>query len=382
MTKRKRHVAARLSVAAMLAAGTAAVLTLPATAEPLSPSVTPTAEADTMAAAMQRDLGLSKQEAKQRLRSEAAAFEADETVRAELKDSFGGSYYDAELGTLVVGVTDRSKFDEVRAAGAQPRRVDDSRSEMDAVVEQLNEADAKVPDAVAGWYVDVEANSVVMTTAIGTTKQARDYVRAAGVKQSDVDVQQSTEDPRTLMDIIGGNAYYNDSTGGRCSVGFSVYGGFVTAGHCGDYGDYTSQPSGYFAGSSFPGDDYAYVDAGSDDTPRPWVNMYNGWARVVQGSYEAPVGSSVCRSGSTTGWHCGYIEAKNQTVSYPSGTVYGLTRTDVCAEPGDSGGSFISGNEAQGMTSGGSGDCTWGGTTYFQPVNEVLNAYGLTLVTG
>ncbi|MPZ00294.1 MAG: trypsin-like serine protease [Actinophytocola sp.] len=381
MRQRKQRIAARLGVTAMLAAGTAAVLTLPATAEPLGASVTPTAEADTMTAAMQRDLGLSEREAEQRLASEAAARKADKKVRATLDESFGGSYYDAELGKLVVGVTNRSKFDEVRAAGAQPRSVDDSSAELDAIVEQLNDADAKAPDAVAGWYVDVEANSVVMTTAIGTAKQARDFVRAAGVKQADVDVQQSTEDPKTLMDIIGGNAYYMDG-GGRCSVGFSVYGGFVTAGHCGSTGTGTSSPSGYFAGSSFPGDDYAYVNTGSDDTPRPWVNMYNGYARVVQGSSEVPTGSSVCRSGSTTGWHCGYIEAKNQTVHYSQGSVYGLTRTNVCAEPGDSGGSFISGNQAQGMTSGGSGNCTWGGTTYFQPVNEALRAYGLTLVTG
>ena len=67
---------------------------------------------------------------------------------------------------------------------------------------------------------------------------------------------------------------------------------------------------------------------------------------------------------------------------YAEGTVTGLTRTNVCAEPGDSGGSFISGNQAQGMTSGGSGNCTFGGTTYFQPVNEVLSAYNLRLITG
>lgn len=59
-----------------------------------------------------------------------------------------------------------------------------------------------------------------------------------------------------------------------------------------------------------------------------------------------------------------------------------LTRTTVCAEPGDSGGSFISGSQAQGVTSGGSGNCTSGGATYFQPVNPILDAYGLTLATG
>ena len=33
------------------------------------------------------------------------------------------------------------------------------------------------------------------------------------------------------------------------------------------------------------------------------------------------------------------------------------------------------------MTSGGSGDCTVGGTTFFQPVNEILQDNNLTLVT-
>jgi streptogrisin C len=111
------------------------------------------------------------------------------------------------------------------------------------------------------------------------------------------------------------------------------------------------------------------------------VNNYAGGEVSVAGSTEAAVGASICRSGSTTGWHCGTISAKNQTVNYAQGSVSGLTRTNVCAEPGDSGGSWLSGNQAQGVTSGGSGNCTSGGTTYFQPVNEILSAYGLTLVT-
>jgi hypothetical protein len=53
----------------------------------------------------------------------------------------------------------------------------------------------------------------------------------------------------------------------------------------------------------------------------------------------------------------------------------------VCAEPGDSGGSFISGDQAQGVTSGGWGDCSGGGETWYQPINEILNRYGLTLTT-
>jgi streptogrisin C len=69
-------------------------------------------------------------------------------------------------------------------------------------------------------------------------------------------------------------------------------------------------------------------------------------------------------------------------VNYQEGSVSGLTRTNACAEPGDSGGSWVSGTQAQGVTSGGSGNCTSGGTTYFQPVNEILSVYGVSLITG
>ncbi|OQO94705.1 serine protease [Saccharomonospora piscinae] len=377
----KHRFAARATASVILAAGTALAFTMPATADTTAADVTPTAEADSMLQAMQRDLGLTEQQAEQRLQREETARTVDDALRAELGTSYGGSHYDAAERSLVVGVTDHAEFAEVRAAGATPQLVDDSASALNAAADALDARESRAPEAVTGWYVDPRSNSVVVTTKPGTEGKATGFVAAAGVDRDMVEIVESTESPTALMDIIGGNAYYMGG-GGRCSIGFSVQGGFVTAGHCGSNGTSTSSPSGYFAGSSFPYNDYAYVATGSDDTPRPWVNMYNGSARVVSGSNEAPVGSSVCRSGSTTGWHCGTIEAKNQTVRYSQGAVYGMVRTNVCAEPGDSGGSFISGNQAQGMTSGGSGNCTWGGTTYYQPVNEVLNAYNLTLVTG
>ena len=61
----------------------------------------------------------------------------------------------------------------------------------------------------------------------------------------------------------------------------------------------------------------------------------------------------------------------------------GLTRTTACAHYGDSGGSFIAaGIHAQGVASGGSGNCYTGGVTYFQPVNPILSRFRLTLVRG
>lgn len=97
----------------------------------------------------------------------------------------------------------------------------------------------------------------------------------------------------------------------------------------------------------------------------------------------AAVGTTVCRSGSTTGYRCGIVQATNTSVCYAQGCVYQVTRTTACGEPGDSGGPFVSNSrQAQGLLSGGSGNCTSGGTTFSQPINEVLSVYGLTLVTG
>jgi streptogrisin C len=163
--------------------------------------------------------------------------------------------------------------------------------------------------------------------------------------------------------------------------------GFVTAGHCGGVGTTTygfnGVTQGTVRGSSFPGNDYTWVQSNPNWASPPWVNSYLdlGGNILVTGSQEAVTYSSVCRSGSTTGWRCGSISAKNVTVNYSQGSVFGLTRTTACAEPGDSGGSWLTGNQAQGVTSGGSGNCTSGGTTYFQPINPILNAYGLTLMT-
>jgi streptogrisin B len=92
------------------------------------------------------------------------------------------------------------------------------------------------------------------------------------------------------------------------------------------------------------------------------------------------VGESVTRRGSTTGIHSGKVTALNATVHYSSGgTVRGLIQTTVCAEPGDSGGSLYDGTAAIGLTSGGSGDCKSGGTTFFQPVTAALSAYGVAI---
>ncbi|MEV0041544.1 S1 family peptidase, partial [Streptomyces sp. NPDC050804] len=73
------------------------------------------------------------------------------------------------------------------------------------------------------------------------------------------------------------------------------------------------------------------------------------------------------------------LDALNYTVSLPNGSLTGLIRTNICSEPGDSGGPLYAGSTGLGLNSVGSGNCTSGGTTFFQPLVEALNTYGATV---
>ncbi|WP_017594871.1 S1 family peptidase [Nocardiopsis potens] len=343
--------------------------------------------ADTSPAeALASGLDMSASQAADLLDAEAEARGTEAEAREAAGGSFAGAVFDAESQVLTVSVTDAAAAEAVEATGAETRVVEASEDELDSAVSDLNAEESSLGSAiegVTGWYVDPAANEVVVTVLDGETAAAETLLDEAGVDGVPVRIDEGAEQPETFGDIVGGNAYYPG--GSRCSIGFSVQGGFATAGHCGSQGTRVTGgagESGTVAGSIFPGRDMGWVRVNSGWNPSPYVNNYSGGRVLVTGSQEASVGASICRSGSTTGWHCGTIQAKNQTVRYPQGTVNGLTRTNVCAEPGDSGGSWISGSQAQGVTSGGSGNCSTGGTTFYQPINPILSQWGLTLTTG
>jgi len=355
----------------------------PALAEP-APQADPAVEAaaatpPSVIDALERDLGLSEQQVITRLANEQRAAATESALTSSLGASYGGAWLNADASKLSVATTAAAAAAAIQAKGAQPVVVSRTLAQLNGILDQLDQA----PQAAATTlrYVDVTTNSVVILAA---TQEAADALAAAaGVDKNAVRTGVTTESPKTFINIVGGTAFYIG--GSRCSVGFSVTRGstpgFVTAGHCGRAGARTTNPTGTFQGSSFPGNDYAWV-AAPGNTPTPYVRGSGGANVTVRGSTQASVGASICRSGSTTGWRCGTIQQHNATVNYAQGTVRGLTRTSACAQPGDSGGSFISGSQAQGVTSGGSGNCSIGGTTYHQPVNEILGAYGLTLTVG
>jgi streptogrisin C len=358
-----------------LAVGAALACATPAASEPV-----PAVSTDPFVAAMQRDLGLTQAQALTRMRQEATAMAVDPAAQKAAGAAYGGSWFDPARGTLVVGLSSLDNRKAVEATGAAVVRVPHALARLDAVKSTLDTM--KAPADVASWRVDPKKGSVVVTVRKGG--DAADFLAVARAL-GPVTVEETDAVPTTFAaGTVGGDPYIIDGRV-RCSIGFSVQGGFVSAGHCGGAGasvnGWDGSWMGNFAASSFPGNDYSFIRIGGG-----WwtVPVVLGWGtvpdRLVRGSAVAPPGSSICRSGSTTHWHCGTVLALNETVNYQQGAVYQMTKTNVCAEPGDSGGSFISGEQAQGMTSGGWGNCSSGGETWFQPVNEVLGAYGLALV--
>ncbi|MEU1676011.1 S1 family peptidase [Streptomyces roseifaciens] len=256
---------------------------------------------------------------------------------------------------------------------------------------QLSAASTAVQAAdVAGtaWAVDQESGTLVVTA--DSTVSAAALARIKQKAGNAVEAIRIERTPGTLRPFLaGGDAIYAPSW--RCSLGFNVRKGntayFLTAGHCTEGKPPYYSNSGHTTsigpttGTSFPGNDYGIVQYTNGSLPHPSeVSLYNGRTQRITAAGNATVGQSVQRSGSTTGLHGGKVTGLNATVNYGNGQVVrGLIKTNVCAEPGDSGGALFAGSTALGLTSGGSGNCSSGGTTYFQPVGPALKAYGVTI---
>ncbi|MFC9428389.1 S1 family peptidase [Streptomyces sp. NPDC056987] len=288
-------------------------------------------------------------------------------------------------GRPVVAVTDEDAAAEVRREGARAEVMRYSMRDLTTATETLRAA-PRVPGTA--WAVDYASNRVVVQA--DRTVSADDWSRltdvADGIGDS-VEMERTTGEFRTKVN--GAAPIFTNSD--RCSVGFNVTDGqdnfILTAGHCGPTGTtwFQDTAGGTLVGSTvattFPESDFSLVQyenpASFDGTST--VDIGDGQGVRIIGAADPVVGQQVFRSGSTTGLRSGQVTALNVTVNYREGTVSGLIQTTVCAEPGDSGGPLLAQGLALGVTSGGNGDCTVGGTTFFQPVSTAMAALGVQL---
>ena len=253
-------------------------------------------------------------------------------------------------------------------------------SSLDAAMAVL---DRTVAYPGTAYGIDARANQVVVTVD-STVRGARLATVRAAVQRLGNLARLEVVAGTFQLDISGGDGIYG--TRYVCSLGFNVVSGstyyFLTAGHCGKVEKkWWAESDGAFLGNTlkatFPGKDYAIVKYTSAYSDHPGTVAGN---QDITTAADAYVGEPVSRTGRTTGTHTGHVTALNVTVYYSGGgVVRGLTQTNVCAEPGDSGGPFYDGSIALGLTSGGSGDCHSGGTTFFQPIKPALSAYKVSV---
>jgi streptogrisin D len=290
-----------------------------------------------------------------------------------------GSYLDRS-GALVVNVTDAAAAKTVTAAGARARVVTRSTATLKGITAALDEAPATPGTA---WGIDAATNQVVVTIS-ASAPEARAATLESTAKKYGAAVRVQRSATGFGPQLAGGEAIYTN-TGGRCSAGFNTTGGVITAGHCtAGYPSWTVSGGGYLGesyGSSFPGNDYGLI-TNSGQPASGSVYLYGGGNQAITGAGNAVAGQSICKSGSTTGVTCGTVLATGVTVTYAEGSVYDTVQTNVCTQPGDSGGSWFSGSTAIGITSGGTiGGCDQAGfQSFFQPVTEALSAYGVSLI--
>jgi streptogrisin C len=172
-------------------------------------------------------------------------------------------------------------------------------------------------------------------------------------------------------------------TGGttRCTLGFSAGSGtqdwIITAGHCTRESDEWLDDNGEVIGDGATtarnGVDVGAVPVTSSTAALPEVASV-----PVRGTAPAPVGSTVCLYGSTSGKTCGTVTGRDRTVNFDGQQQRGMVVASICTAQGDSGGPYITADgQAQGVHSGAGDGCT----AYFTPIDQALSSLGLSLRT-
>ncbi|MFI7351051.1 S1 family peptidase [Streptomyces sp. NPDC049936] len=354
-----------------------------------------------MVRALAASLGVSEEAAADRLgRQDKQQAKLAELARRGIAGD--GAFFDAS-GKLTVNAADSAEAATIEKAGLDARVPARGRAALDEVKAELDAfAARKVPSGVVAWSVDLASDKVTVKVNNDRGAAARAFLAEAAEHGSAVRIVRGEEKAEAKAAIYPGSKMTFNNTSQWCSVGYGArdrsgnqY--LVTAGHCVTNTlryDGTAFAKGYKTRYALGtrSVDMGILTVNSGHSITTSVGTWGNSSPVaVKGASRAASGASVCKSGATTGWTCGTIGSYNNTVTYvdrnggPDTVITGLATSSVCVEGGDSGGAYISGNQAQGMTSGGPIDqqCTGGvysrGSSYFQPLDDALNYYGLTL---
>ena len=357
---------------------------------------------DYAVASLAEAAGISREEAARRLQNQGPQAELAERLAEQLGDRSGGSYLDRRSGELIVNVLDDRAAEQVRAAGATPRTVRYSTAGLQRVSDRLDpEGAAGRSGLVTSIGVDPQTDTVLVTIPAAAQREAAQFVEQTRSSYGDQVSFEYTEDPapEQQSSYVYAGGQHISSALGNCTAGLAAkdannYRYMLTALHCVSGNAYNVYTSGQFFGQRWY-QSQNYYDMATvlnwnpanmiqTATAGPWYNYV-----VIKGALTSIQNWWVCKSGMTTGWKCGYVVLTGQKV-WVGGSVgyeYNLTAAKLCGQGGDSGAPVVFQTlqgywYATGIHSAGPAVCTASSNSFFVPVKSLLNASGLSIVTG
>ena len=239
------------------------------------------------------------------------------------------------------------------------------------------------------WYVDRATHTVQLTVlrsaALDPVTVA--FLAVAKVRPELVSIElvdnptipligyglpAASQQPRA--NTLYGGQKITAANGGYCTSGFNAQDpngnpAALTAGHCTKAGRPNWTLSGATLGNitdfNYPNADWSAITPTSGwDLPSA-VQTAKGIQPIT--AWSTPrLNEPICKTGATSATTCGTVTALNVTINYGDGPVYGLARTSVYAQEGDSGGSVYDSSTAVALISGGP---KGGGPAFIQPLN-------------
>lgn len=343
----------------------------------------------------------------ERMSAEAQASVKYARVPREDLEGYAGAWFDPQALDLVVATTADSDWAVINRIGARTVSVRWSLQELESIRSDVDDelVRSEIGSKMVYYsYVDVVANRVIVGVDEGLLATAQAFWRENEAIKIVVGVQPVLNTGA----IRGAEGTRNHSWEQQfpgihpCSTAVAVNGGFLTAGHCtvqldpfaspqtihtasGELLGYTrfstSRPWGYLGSK-----DIAWVETVPGWTPLPEYNGYQAGIKNVPaewgGIQEAPISSTVCRYGQTSGGpHCGTLTALNVSVLFENQiTMHGVMQVNgTCTSDGDSGGPHVmaSTGQIQGINMGGATPCAAGsnpsGIVYAQPIRDGIN---------
>jgi streptogrisin C len=346
---------------------------------------------------------------------------------------FAGVWFDNDSGRVKIGVAQGASSASARAAAADEGVDADTtlvpvKSTWKDLKDEQGRQDGRLAKLIADQKVttglDAARNAVIVNVSSAASADLKAAVNAAADRSSARVIVE--ERPATDFAVspqlcsfpycdrpLRGGVRIDAYNGAYCTAGFATWWGghpyVVTAGHCAKIGGNwksddpglsgndrhaTIGPSGgsgswYYGGCCPARGDAGMINATGNWWDYNWSPYVVAWGNgpdpfyIIHSAAASGQGWYFCHLGATSSQACGTVQSLNTTVTYTDGTtLYGMTRTNACGNPGDSGGPVVEYNNGIGIWSGGSGTCPTGTVGYYQELTVAQSVIGFSTVTG